>query len=83
MERDCTPAQAYLALYTLPSKLLSPRCVLSILQSLAGTPFWSEAIANLEEEAESEHVRDLLSEWLATGVDPLCRADVERLTKTA
>jgi hypothetical protein len=79
----CTAPQAHLALYTLPTELLTPSCVLSILKALAETPYWSEAVVNLEEETEKGEVRDLLTAWLSEGVAVGCRTDVERLAGIA
>ena len=79
VSNGCTTAQGYFALYTLPPELLTPSCVLAILKVLVGTPYWAEAVANLEDETENGDVRKLLREWLSMGVDDHGRLDVERM----
>ena len=76
---ECAAPQAYLALYSLPPKLLDASCILSIFKALASTSFWSEAVANLEGEVDGVEAQELLNEWLSSGIQPHCRSDVERM----
>jgi hypothetical protein len=43
------------------------------------TPYWKEAVNTLDEELNSQEARTLLAGWLAEGIDPLCKEDVQRL----
>lgn len=80
---DCSAAQAYLVLYSLPQDLLDPECVVSLFKSLAATPFWKEAIANLEDETDNAQVQEMLQKWLLSGVQTECRDDVKRLARSS
>jgi hypothetical protein len=79
--KGCTAPQAYLSLYSMPPELLNAECIVSLLKGLDGTPFWSEAVANLETEMEGDKVRSLLNDWLASGIQPQHRSDVERMVR--
>ena len=83
IRNDCSAAQAYLVLYSLPQDLLNPACVVSLFKSLSATPFWKEAIANLEDETENRQVQEMLRQWLLSGVNAECRDDVKRLARSS
>ncbi len=76
---DCSVSQAYFALYTIPPESLTADCVVSLLKKLEASTVWSEAISNLEEEAEKPEVKALLNDWLESGVSESCRGDIKRL----
>lgn len=78
----CTPSQAYLALYALPPELLTPECIVALLKALDDTPFWPEAVANLEDELSTVDHEKLLKEWLDSDDPPSAGSDVERLIAT-
>lgn len=81
VRNGCTAPQAYLALYSMPPQLLDAECVVSIFKALAATPFWPEAVANLEDATGNTQAQDLLTQWLSSNIEPECRPDVERMVK--
>lgn len=81
VRNGCTAPQAHLALYSIPPQLVDGICIVSIFKALDGTPFWTEAVANLEDETDSTQAQDLLTQWLSSDVPPKCRPDVERMIK--
>jgi len=75
----CTPAQAYLACLSVPSRTMTPLCAATILRELANSPYWEEALNTLSDDFNTDDARRLLAEWIRAGVfSPDCQLEIER-----
>lgn len=82
-DQYATESQAYLAMLCIPPAIMKPMCAIAILRKLAPTPFWNEALNNLNEDLESEEGRNLLRELMAEEIGDSARADLRNLLGTS
>lgn len=79
-----TKPQAYLCMYILfiTNQAVPVRLSIAILKSLIGTPHWEEALGITEESLYSDEGKELLSTWIAEGIEPTYESELQRIVNS-